>query len=66
MFFQVRDAKGAKNVNLGEATIRALCLKAREVLLGQPSLLELEAPLKIVGEDVVMFVLRLCDLRERR
>ncbi|XP_022903579.1 serine/threonine-protein phosphatase PP1-gamma catalytic subunit B-like [Onthophagus taurus] len=35
---------------LPETTLKALCLKSREILLSQPSLLELEAPLNIVGD----------------
>ena len=38
-----------KFVALTENEIRALCLKSREVFIGQPILLELEAPIKIVG-----------------
>ena len=47
------DARGSrpgKNVQLTEAEIRGLCLKSREILLSQPMLLELEAPLKICGD----------------
>ena len=42
--------KGPKRVNLSEAEILALCRKAREVFLSQPMLLELMAPIKIVGD----------------
>jgi serine/threonine-protein phosphatase PP1 catalytic subunit len=37
-------------VNLTEAEIRGLCLKSREIFISQPILLELEAPIKIVGD----------------
>jgi hypothetical protein len=37
-------------VNLTESEIRNLCLKSREVFISQPILLELEAPIKIVGD----------------
>ena len=34
-----------------EGEVRGLCLKSREIFLSQPILLELEAPLKICGEQ---------------
>ena len=37
-------------MQLTEAEIRGLCLKCRKIFLGQPMLLELEAPFKICGE----------------
>jgi len=37
-------------VNLTEGEIRGLCLKSREIFISQPILLELEAPIKIVGD----------------
>ena len=42
-------------MQLTEAEIRGLCLKCREMFLGQPMLLELEAPFKIgtSGEGLV-------------
>jgi serine/threonine-protein phosphatase PP1 catalytic subunit len=42
------EGKG-KEVKLIEAEIRGLCIKAREIFLSQPMLLELEAPIKICG-----------------
>jgi hypothetical protein len=42
------EGKG-KEVKLMEAEIRGLCMKAREIFLSQPMLLELEAPIKICG-----------------
>ncbi|KAH8039605.1 hypothetical protein HPB51_007805 [Rhipicephalus microplus] len=47
---EVRGSRPGKNVQLSENEIRGLCLKGREVLLSQPILLELEAPLKICGD----------------
>ena len=47
---EVRGKKPGKNVNLTEDDLRILCLKTREILLEQPNLLELEAPLKICGD----------------
>lgn len=46
---EVRGCKPGKQVNLTEPEIKGLCNKAREILLSQPVLLELEAPIKICG-----------------
>ena len=46
---QVRGNRPGKQFNLTEAEIRGLCLKCREIFISQPILLELEAPIKIVG-----------------
>lgn len=45
---EVRGRPG-KQVQLSEAEIRHLCLKSKEILLQQPNLLELDAPIKICG-----------------
>ncbi|SPO02316.1 probable serine/threonine protein phosphatase-z-like [Cephalotrichum gorgonifer] len=42
--------KVTKSVCLKNAEIVAICLRAREVFLSQPALLELDAPVKIVGD----------------
>ncbi|PHH85536.1 hypothetical protein CDD83_281 [Cordyceps sp. RAO-2017] len=42
--------KVTKTVCLKNAEIVAICQRAREVLLSQPALLELDAPVKIVGD----------------
>lgn len=47
----VRGSKPGKPVNLSEQEIRGLCMKSQEILQSQPMLLELEAPLKICGEN---------------
>ena len=47
---EVRGSRSGKNVQLAEIEIRGLCLKSREIFLSQPTLLELEAPLKICGD----------------
>ena len=44
------SAKVTKAVCLKNAEITAICLAVREVLLAQPALLELSAPVKIVGD----------------
>ncbi|KAJ6841741.1 serine/threonine-protein phosphatase PP1 [Iris pallida] len=45
-----RNGRTARQVHLTEAEIRQLCLTSKEVFLGQPNLLELEAPIKICGD----------------
>eukprot|EP01105_Mastigella_eilhardi_P024535 TRINITY_DN641_c2_g1_i5.p1 TRINITY_DN641_c2_g1~~TRINITY_DN641_c2_g1_i5.p1 ORF type:complete len:348 (-),score=87.63 TRINITY_DN641_c2_g1_i5:136-1179(-) len=47
---EVRGSKPGRQVNLGENEIRFLCFRAREIFMSQPILLELEAPIKIVGD----------------
>eukprot|EP00397_Hematodinium_sp_SG-2012_P021641 GEMP01022368.1.p1 GENE.GEMP01022368.1~~GEMP01022368.1.p1 ORF type:complete len:304 (+),score=45.58 GEMP01022368.1:47-958(+) len=47
---EVRGGKPGRLVQLVEAELRTLCTKCREVFLSQPTLLELEAPLKICGD----------------
>lgn len=42
--------KVTKGVCLKMAEITAICMQAREVFLSQPALLELDAPVKIVGD----------------
>jgi serine/threonine-protein phosphatase PP1 catalytic subunit len=37
-------------VKLAEGEVRAVCQMARHVFLEQPVLLELEAPIKVVGD----------------
>ena len=45
-------------VGLSATEVRGLCLKTREILLSQPMLLELEAPIKICGKS---FYYSLCE-----
>ena len=47
---EVRGKKPGKNVQLTENEIKHLCTKSREILISQPNLLELEAPIKICGK----------------
>ena len=46
----VRGARPGKQVKLEEAEIKFLCTESRRVFMEQPTLLELEAPLKICGK----------------
>ena len=46
----MKGTRPGKEVALKEDQIRQLCFKARAVLTNQPILLELEAPIKIVGD----------------
>ena len=46
----VRGARPGKQVDLSEAEVKMLCLRSRDLLISQPMLLELEAPIKICGD----------------
>lgn len=50
---EVRGSKPGKQVNLTEQEVRGLCIKAREIFINQPMLIELEAPLKICGKNKI-------------
>jgi serine/threonine-protein phosphatase PP1 catalytic subunit len=52
ILFLVRGCRPGKQVQLAEFEIKYLCTKAREIFISQPILLELEAPIKICGEDI--------------
>lgn len=61
------SAKGSKKeklIKLTETEIKSLCYKAKDILMSQPMLLELEAPLKIAGDIHGQYIdlLRLFDL----
>ncbi|CAD7964605.1 unnamed protein product [Amoebophrya sp. A25] len=47
---EARGAKPGKLIQLMEAEVRKLCNATRMIVLSQPALLELEAPLKICGD----------------
>ncbi len=51
----VRNGRPGKQVQLTEQEIRQLCLTAKEIFMSQPNLLELEAPIKICGEDLQLY-----------
>ena len=57
---EVRGDRPGRNVVLQEAEIRGLCMKAREIFISQPILLELEAPIKICGFFFKVFLFDLC------
>ncbi len=46
----MRGSRPGKPVHLEEYEIKYLCLKARDIFINQPILLELEAPIKICGD----------------
>lgn len=50
--FTVRGSRPGKQVHLEEYEIKYLCLKARDIFINQPILLELEAPIKICGKYI--------------
>jgi len=45
-----RQERPGKRVQIDEGQARSLCSAAREVFLRQPSLLELDAPIKVLGD----------------
>ena len=47
-------SRPGKQVNLTEAEVRGLCIKARDIFINQPILLELEAPIKICGKSTIV------------
>ena len=53
----VRGSRPGRQVNLTEAEIRWLCIKSREIFTVQPVLLELEAPIKICGNDDIKIII---------
>lgn len=46
----VRGTRPGRQVNLTENEIKWLCVRSKEVFTSQPTLLELEAPIKICGD----------------
>jgi len=46
----VRGTRPGRQVNLTESEIKWLCVRSKEVFTSQPTLLELEAPIKICGD----------------
>lgn len=44
-----RNGRPGMTVQMAEAELRYLCVKSRQIFLEQPTLLELEAPIKICG-----------------
>ncbi|GJN31928.1 hypothetical protein PR202_gb20387 [Eleusine coracana subsp. coracana] len=46
----VEGGRAGRQVQLSEAEIRQLCVEAKRVLLSQPNLLRIHAPVKICGE----------------
>ncbi|GKZ25574.1 phosphoprotein phosphatase PP4 catalytic subunit [Aspergillus brasiliensis] len=47
---EVKDSRPGRYVEIQGSEIEYLCRKAREILISQPTLLELEAPIKICGD----------------
>ena len=54
---EVRGSKPGKQVNLSEKDIRSLCIKARDIFIDQPILLEIEAPIKVCGNTNIQLIL---------
>lgn len=53
----VRGSRPGKQVQLAEYEIKFLCTTAREIFINQPILLELEAPIKICGTVMTLFII---------
>ena len=49
---EVKTLKPGKNAQLSESEIKQLCAASKEIFLSQPNLLELEAPIKICGNNL--------------
>lgn len=49
-------ARPGKQVQLSEAEIRQLCLVSKDIFMRQPNLLELQAPVKICGTPLALFI----------
>jgi len=47
---EAKNGRPGKAITLPESDVRGLCLKARDIFIAQPILLELEAPIKICGD----------------
>lgn len=50
----VEGGRGGRQVQLSEAEIRQLCVEAKQVLLSQPNLLRIHAPVKICGGSLLL------------
>lgn len=50
-----KGSRPAKYAQLTDKEIRQLCIASKEIFLGQPNLLELEAPIKICGKVAKRF-----------
>ena len=49
----VNGARPGKRINLLESEIAYLCHKSKQIFLSQPVLLELEAPIKVCGNNLI-------------
>jgi hypothetical protein len=54
---EVRGSRPSKQVQLSEAEIRQLCITSKDIFMGQPNLLEFEAPIKICGNSLLLLFL---------
>jgi hypothetical protein len=52
---EVRGSRPGRQVQLAEHEIKGLCVRAKEIFMSQPILLELEAPIKICGKQLWRF-----------
>ena len=59
---EARDSRPGKQVQLLEREIRYLCTKAKEILISQPILLELKAPIKVISPTCSISNVLLADI----
>lgn len=57
---EFRQARTPRQVHLSESDIRQLCCASKQIFLQQPTLLELEAPIKICGIYITTLIICLC------
>lgn len=58
----VEGGRGGRQVQLSEAEIRQLCVEAKQVLLSQPNLLRIHAPVKICGAPPFVHLAYVCAM----
>jgi len=56
--FYYLSYKPGKQINLLESEIKYLCINAKNVILSQPVLIEIEAPVKICGIKFCLMIRR--------
>ncbi|AQK91450.1 Serine/threonine-protein phosphatase [Zea mays] len=56
----VEGGRGGRQVQMSEAEIRQLCVEAKQVLLSQPNLLRIHAPVKICGQPPFVHLTSAC------
>lgn len=57
---EAKNGRVPKQAQITEPEIRQLCVAAKDVFLSQPNLLELEAPIKICGNEITSLEYMYC------